>query len=61
MKNPSQNRAKHIQTSQELTSTNMTQRHTSQANHLRQIPQRAHIGQTGQEHRSDRWYLGSSG
>jgi hypothetical protein len=61
MKNPSQNRAKHIQTSQELTSTNMTQRHTSQANHLRQIPQRAHIGQTGHEHRSDRWYLGSSG
>jgi hypothetical protein len=48
-KNPSQNRAKHLQTIQELTNTNTTQRHMSQANHPRQIPQRAHTGQTGQE------------
>jgi hypothetical protein len=34
-------------TRQELTSTKTTQRHTSPANHLRQIPQRAHTGQTG--------------
>jgi hypothetical protein len=59
-KNPSQNKAKHLQTRQELTSTNTTQRHTSPANHPRQIPQRTHTGQTSQEHRSDRCNLGSS-
>jgi hypothetical protein len=59
-KNPSQNQAKHLQTRQKQISTNTTQRHTSPANHPRQIPQRAHTGQTGQEHRSDRWCLGSS-
>jgi hypothetical protein len=46
-KNPSQNLAKQFQTDQELTSNNTTQRHTGQANHLRQIPQKAHTGQTG--------------
>jgi hypothetical protein len=60
-KNPSQTQAKHLQNCQELTSTNTTQRHTSQATHPRQIPQRAHTGRTGQEHRSDRCDLGSSG
>jgi hypothetical protein len=60
-KNSSQNRAKHLQTYQELTSTNTTQRRMSPANHTRQIPQRGHTGQTGHEHRSDRWYLGSLG
>jgi hypothetical protein len=45
-KNPTQNRAKHLQTRQEPTNTNTTQRHTSQANHPRQIPQRASTGQT---------------
>jgi hypothetical protein len=38
-----------------------TQRHTDSATHLRQIPQRVHTGQTGQEHRSDRCNLGSLG
>jgi hypothetical protein len=60
-KNPTQSQPKHLQNSQELTSTNTTQRHTDSATHLRQIPQRAHTGQTGQEHRSDRCNLGSSG
>jgi hypothetical protein len=60
-KNPSQNQTKQLQNSQELTSTNRTQRHTNSATHPRQIPQRAHTGQTGQEHRSDQCNLGSSG
>jgi hypothetical protein len=47
-KNPTQNLAKQLQTDQELTSNNTTQRHTSQATHPRQIPQEAHTGQTGQ-------------
>jgi hypothetical protein len=55
-KNPTRSLTKH-----ELTSNNTTQRHTDQGIHPRQIPQRAHTGQTGQEHRSDRWKLGSSG
>jgi hypothetical protein len=45
-KNPSQNQAKHLQIRQELTSINTTQRHTEQETHQRQIPQKAHIGQT---------------
>jgi hypothetical protein len=52
-KNPSQSQANYLQNSQELTSTNMTQRPTSKANHPRQMPQRAHTGHIGQEHRSD--------
>jgi hypothetical protein len=52
---------KHLQNRQELTSTNTTQRHTDSATHPRQIPQRAHTGQTGQEHWSDRCNMGSSG
>jgi hypothetical protein len=60
-KNPSQNQTKQLQNSQELTKTNTTQRHMDSATHPRQIPQRAHTGQTGQEHRSDRGNLGSSG
>jgi hypothetical protein len=60
-KNPTQSQPKHLQNSQELTSTNTTKRHTDSATHPRQIPQRAHTGQTGQEHRSDRCNLGSSG
>jgi hypothetical protein len=47
-KNPTQNLAKQLQTNQELTSNNTTQRHTEQATHLRQIPQKAYTGQTGQ-------------
>jgi hypothetical protein len=47
-KNPSQSLAKQLQTVQELTSNNTTQRHTNQAIHLRQIPQRAHTSQIGQ-------------
>jgi hypothetical protein len=53
-KNPSQSQEKQHQTGQELSSNNTTQRHKSQAVHPRQIPQGAHTGQTGQEHRSDR-------
>jgi hypothetical protein len=53
-KNPSQNQAKHLQTRQELTSTNTTQRHTSPANHPRQIPQRASTGQTDQDEQNPR-------
>jgi hypothetical protein len=52
-KNPSQNQAKHLQTRQELASTNTTQRHMSTAKHQRQIPQRAHSSQNGQEHWSN--------
>jgi hypothetical protein len=59
--NPTQSLAKQLQTDQELTSNNTTQRHTNSATHPRQIPQRAHISQTDQEHGSDRCNLGSSG
>jgi hypothetical protein len=59
--NPTQNLTKQLQIDQELTSSTKTQRHTSQAVHLRQIPQVARTGQTGQEHQSDRCNLGSSG
>jgi hypothetical protein len=46
--NPTQNLTKQLQTDQELTSNTKTQRHTSQAVHLRQIPQVTHTGQTDQ-------------
>jgi hypothetical protein len=59
--NSTQNLIKQLQTDEELTSSTKTQRHTSQAVHLRQIPQVARSGQTGQEHQSDRCNLGSSG
>jgi hypothetical protein len=59
--NPTQSLPKQLQTDQELTSSTKTQRHTSQAVHPRQIPQLACTGQSGQEHRSDRCNLGSSG
>jgi hypothetical protein len=59
--NPTQNLTIQHQTDQELTSNTKTQRHTSQAVHPRQIPQLVRTGQTGQEHRSDRCNLGSSG
>jgi hypothetical protein len=59
--NPTQNLAKQLQTDQEQTSSTKTQRHTSQAVYLRQIPQVACTGQTGQEHWLDRCNLGSSG
>jgi hypothetical protein len=59
--NPTQDLTKQHQTDQELTSSTKTQRHTSQEIHLRQIPQVACTGQTGQEHRSDWCSLGSSG
>jgi hypothetical protein len=59
--NPTQNLTKQLQTDQELTSSTKTQRHTSQAVHPRQIPQVTRTGQTGQEHRSDRCSMGSSG
>jgi hypothetical protein len=59
--NPTQNLKKQLQTDQELSSSTKTQRHTSQAIHPRQIPQVARTGRTGQEHRSDRCNLGSSG
>jgi hypothetical protein len=59
--NPTQVLAKQLQTDQELTSSTTTQRHTSQAVHLRQIPQVAYTGQTGHTHRSDRSSLGNSG
>jgi hypothetical protein len=59
--NPTQNLTKLPQTDQELTSSTKTQRHTSQAIHPRQIPQVTRTGRTGQEHRSDRCSLGSSG
>jgi hypothetical protein len=52
--NPTQNLTKQLQTDQELTNSTKTQRHTSQAVHLRQIPQKTCTGRTGQEHRSDR-------
>jgi hypothetical protein len=59
-KNPTQNQPKHLRSCQELNNTNTTQRHTDSATHPRQIPHRAHTGQTGQEHRSDRCNLGRS-
>jgi hypothetical protein len=59
--NPTQNLTKQLQTYQELTSSTKTQRHTSQAVDPRQIPQVTHTSQTGQEHRSDRCSLDSSG
>jgi hypothetical protein len=59
--NPTQNLARQLQTDQELTSNTTVQRHTSPAIHPRQIPQVIRTGQTGQEHRSDRCNLGSSG
>jgi hypothetical protein len=46
-KNPSQNLAKQLQTVQEMTSNNTTQKHTGQATHPRKMPQKAHTGQTG--------------
>jgi hypothetical protein len=58
---PTQDLTKQHQKDQELTSSTKTQRHTSQEIHPRQIPQVACTGQTGQEHRSDRCSLGSSG
>jgi hypothetical protein len=58
---PTQNLTKQLQTDQELTSSTKTQRHKSQVVHPRQIPQVTHTRQTGQEHRSDRCSLGSSG
>jgi hypothetical protein len=59
--NPTQNLPNQLQTNQELTSSTKTQRHTSQVVHPRKIPQMTRTGQTGQEHRSDRCSLGSSG
>jgi hypothetical protein len=59
--NPTQNLTKQLQTDQKQTSSTKTQGHTSQAIHPRQIPQVSRTGQTGQEHRSDRCSLGSSG
>jgi hypothetical protein len=59
--NPTKDLTKQLQTDQELTSSTKTQRHTSPAAHLRQIPQKTCTGQTGREHRSDRCSLGSSG
>jgi hypothetical protein len=41
---PTQNLTNQPQTSQELTSSSKTQRHTSQAVHLRKIPQMTHTG-----------------
>jgi hypothetical protein len=58
---PRQNLTNQLQTDQELASSNKIQRHTNQAVHPRQIPQVARTGQSGQEHRSDRCNLGSSG
>jgi hypothetical protein len=59
--NPTQNLTNQLRTDQKLTSSTKTRRHTSQAVHPRQIAQVTHTGQTGQEHRSDRCCLGSSG
>jgi hypothetical protein len=58
---PTENLTNQLQPNQELTSSTKTQRHTSQVVHLRQIPQVTRTGQTGQEHRSYRCSLGSSG
>jgi glutaredoxin len=59
--NSTQNLTKQLQTDQKKTSSTKTQKHMSQAVHSRQVPQLAHTGQTGQEHRSDQCNLGSSG
>jgi hypothetical protein len=59
--NPTLYLTKQLQTDQELTRSTKTQRHTSPAAHPRQLPQETCTGQTGQEHRSDRCSLGSSG
>jgi hypothetical protein len=59
-KNLPQNQTKQLQTCQELTSNNTTKRHTDQANHPRQIPQKDYTDQTSQEHQY-RSRLGSSG
>jgi hypothetical protein len=59
--NLTQRLPKQHQTDQEYSSNTTTQRHTSPAVHPRQIPQVVRTGQTGQEHRSDRCNLGSSG
>jgi hypothetical protein len=56
-KNSTQNLTKQLQIDQEPTSSTKTQRHTSQAVHLRHIPQVARC----QEHRSYRCNLGSLG
>jgi hypothetical protein len=53
-KNPTEILAKQFHTSQELTNNSTTQRHTDCTSHPRQIPQRAHAGQTSQEHQSNR-------
>jgi hypothetical protein len=45
--NRTQNLTKQLQADQELTSSTKTQRHTSQAVHLRQIPQVTRTSQTG--------------
>jgi hypothetical protein len=58
--NSTQSLRKQLQTDQELTRSTMTQKHSSQAVHPRQIPQVAYTGQTGHGHRSDRSSLGSS-
>jgi hypothetical protein len=56
--NPTQSLSKQLQTDQELTSSTTIERHTSQVDHPRQIPQVAYTGQTGHTHRSS---VGSSG
>jgi hypothetical protein len=59
--NLTQSLPKKHQTNQEQSSNTTTQIHTSLAVHPRQIPQVVRTSQTGQEHRSDRCNLGSSG
>jgi hypothetical protein len=59
--NLTQSLPKQLQTDQEQSSNTTTQRHTSPAVHPRQIPQVVRTSQTGQEHRSDRCNLCSSG
>jgi hypothetical protein len=59
--NLAQSLPKQLQIDQEQSSNTTTQRHTSPAVHQRQIPQVVCTGRTGQEHRSDRCNLGSSG
>ena len=60
-KNPSQILAKQLQTLQELISRTTGQNHTDKVVPRDKNPPRASTGQTGQEHRSDRSCLGSSG
>jgi hypothetical protein len=59
--NPTPNLTNQLQTNKEQSSNTKTQRHTSKAVHLSQIPQVTRTGQTGQEHRPDRCSLDSSG